>query len=96
MPPIFLFMAAAALIAGGVELLDEARRTKARDEALRRQRDEADILQGAIDLEDLRERARQRGLDPDQVVAGYMAMRAGKVAPDDVLRALDLIPGDYR
>lgn len=96
MPPIFMFMGAAALIAGGLEALDLARKAKARDEALRTQEAEADILRGEIALEELRALARERGLDPDAVVAGYRAMRRGEISPEDLLRALEVIPGGRR
>lgn len=90
MPPIFLFMAAAALIAGGLETLDQAKKAKAREEARRRQEAEADVLRRAIDLEDLRKAARGRGLDPDAVIAGYLALDHGDVTIEQVLRALEL------
>ncbi len=90
MPPIFLFIAAGALIAGGLETLDQAKKAKAKEEALRRQRDQADILRAALDLAELREEARQRGVDPDEVVAGYLAMTEGSVSTEQVLRALEI------
>lgn len=88
--PIFLFMAAAALIAGGIETLDMAKKAKAREEARQRQEDEAEILRRAIDLDDLRQEARRRGLDPEAVVAGYLALNTGELSVETVLRALDL------
>lgn len=90
MPVIFLFMAAGALIAGGIETLDQAKKAKARQEAKRRQEAEAEILMRAIDLEELRQAARAKGLDPDAVVAGYLALNNGELTVEQVLRALEL------
>lgn len=88
--PIFLFIAAAALIAGGIETLDQAKKAKAREDARRRQEFEAEVLQREIDLQDLREEARKRGLDPEEVVAGYRNLANGNLSIDEVLRALEL------
>lgn len=90
MPVIFLFMAAGALIAGGIETLDQAKKAKARQEAKHRQEAEAEILRRAIDLEELRQAARDKGLDPDAVVAGYLALNNGELTVEQVLRALEL------
>ncbi|OEU85678.1 hypothetical protein DB35_13145 [Streptomyces abyssalis] len=45
-------------------------------------------LRDAIDLADLRSKAREAGLDPDEVVAGYEKLRDSQVSPDDVLKRL--------
>jgi glycine/D-amino acid oxidase-like deaminating enzyme len=88
--PIFLFIAAAALIAGGVETLDLAKKSKARQDARRKQEFEAEILQREIDLQQLRDEARRRGLDPEAVVAGYRSLADGTLSVEEVLRALEL------
>jgi len=88
--PIFLFAAAAALIAGGIGTLDSAKKAKAREEARQRQQDEAEILRRAVDLEDLKAEARRKGLDPQTVVDGYLAMNRGELSLGAVLRALEL------
>ena len=88
--PIFLFIAAAALIAGGIETLDQAKKAKARDDARRKQEFEAEILQCEINIRDLHDEARKRGLDPEAVVAGYRSLATGSLGVDEVLRALDL------
>ena len=86
--PIFLFMAAAALMAGGVATFSEARAENARKEAQRRQEVEAELLRGEINLQQLRDEARAKGLDPEEVVKGYLALREGDVSVDTVLRAI--------
>lgn len=88
--PIFLFIAAAALIAGGIETLDQAKKAKARDDARRKQEFEAEVLQREINIQDLRDEARKRGLDPEAVVTGYRSLANGSLSVDEVLRALDL------
>lgn len=90
MPVIFLFMAAGALVAGGIETLDQAKKAKARQEAQRRQDAEAAILRREIDLEDLRRQAREKDLDPDRVVDGYLALNRGDLSVEEVLRALEI------
>jgi hypothetical protein len=90
MPVIFLFMAAGALIAGGLETLDQAKRAKAREAARDKQEAEAEILRRAIDVADLRQQARDRGLDPDTVVAGYLALNQGELSVEQVFRALEI------
>lgn len=79
MPPIFLFALAGALLFGGVATLDEANQKRAAEELRRRKELEAELLRGAIDLQQLRQQAREAGLDPDQVVSGYEAMRKGDI-----------------
>jgi len=86
--PIFLFMAAAALMAGSIATFSEARAENARKEARRRQDVEAELLQGEISLQLLRDEARAKGLDPDEVVKGYLALREGDVTVDNVIRAV--------
>jgi hypothetical protein len=88
--PIFLFIAAGALIAGGIETLDQAKKAKARDDARRKQEFEAEVLKREINLQDLRDEARKRGLDPEAVVSGYCSLANGSLSVDEVLRALDL------
>ena len=88
--PIFLFIAAAALIAGGIETLDQAKKAKARDDARRKQEFEAEVLQREINIQDLRDEARKRGLDPEAVVDGYRSLANGSLSVDEVLRALEL------
>lgn len=86
--PVVLLMLAGAMLFGGAGLYDQARQEQARAEALRRQTFEADILAGALRLEDLRDEARRRGLDPDLVQAGYEALQRRVVSLDDVVRLL--------
>lgn len=83
--PIFLFALAGAMLFGGVGVFSFAQQESARDEARRRQDFEADLLAGAIKLEDLRDEARRRGIDPDAVVSGYQALRDGLITIDDLL-----------
>lgn len=45
-------------------------------------------LRDAIDLADLRSKAREAGLDPDEVVAGYEKLRDSQLSPEDVLKRL--------
>jgi hypothetical protein len=47
-----------------------------------------EALRDAIDLADLRSQAQAAGLDPDEVVAGYKALRDSQVSPDGVLKML--------
>ena len=86
--PVLLFMAAGALLFGGGALLDRAKRAHAREEAKDRQRLEREILQGAIDLDDLRREAIARGLDPETTVKGYLALSDGTTSIEEVVRFL--------
>ncbi|CDR08072.1 predicted protein [Streptomyces iranensis] len=45
-------------------------------------------LRDAIDLADLRSKAQEAGLDPDEVVAGYETLRDSQLSPEDVLKRL--------
>ena len=88
--PIFLFAAAGALIFGGYAVLDEANHQRAASQARRRQDLEAELLRKEIDLEELRTRAREAGLDPQKVVDGYLALRSGDITVEQVQRVLNL------
>jgi hypothetical protein len=89
--PVFLFyFAGAGLVAGGAYLFDEGNKKRAREEMRRRQALEAELLTGEIALEDLRAQARAAGLDPQQVVEGYLALQSGHLSLDDVQRLLSI------
>ena len=88
--PIFLFAAAGALILGGYAMLDEANQQCAETQARRRKYFEAEMLRAELDLDDLRRKAREAGLDPAQVVAGYEALRKGDLSIDQVQQMLRL------
>jgi hypothetical protein len=94
--PLFFYAAAGALIGGGVGggiggwwyLWQRGQQEAAK----RLQREDAEAakeaLRDAIDLADLRSQAQAAGLDPDEVVAGYKALRDSQVSPDGVLKML--------
>ncbi len=82
--PIFLFAAAGAALFGGLALLDEANHQRACNQARDKQNLEKELLAGAIEAEELRTRARGLGLDPNQVLAGYDALRRGDITVADL------------
>lgn len=83
--PIFLFVLAGAMVTGGVALAKRAMDDMSRDEAQRRIEFEARLLKQRIDLEELRQEAARLGMDPDQVVAGYISYTKGEVTVDQIL-----------
>lgn len=88
--PILLFVVAGGMLFGGAAMLDEANHQRARSQARDRQKLEKELLSGAIEIEELRTRARDLGLDPDKAVAGYEALRRGDITIQQVQRALGL------
>lgn len=91
--PILFFAAAGALFGGGVGggwylwrrgLQEAAKRLQHQDAEAAKQ-----ALRDAIDLADLRSKAQEAGLDPDEVVAGYEKLRDSQLSPEDVLKRLD-------
>lgn len=88
--PIFLFFLAGGMLFGGVAVLDEANHRRAAEQLKRRQKLEEDLLRNALNVEDLRRQAREAGLDPDQVVAGYDALRKGDITIAQVQRLLNI------
>ncbi|GAA3692796.1 hypothetical protein [Streptomyces iranensis] len=90
--PILFFAAAGALFAGGAGggrylwkrgLQEAAKRLQYQDAEAAKQ-----ALRDAIDLADLRSKAQEAGLDPDEVVAGYETLRDSQLSPEDVLKRL--------
>jgi glycine/D-amino acid oxidase-like deaminating enzyme len=49
-------------------------------------------LRDAIDLAELRSKAQEAGLNPDEVVAGYQSLRDSQLSPADVLKSLKRAP----
>lgn len=86
--PVFFFIAAAALFAGGYESLDKYIKSKARQDARHQQELEYEILQREIDLEVLRKAAREHGLDPEAAVQGYKDLASGNLKSEALFRAL--------
>ncbi|MFB6508770.1 hypothetical protein ACFCW4_01760 [Streptomyces virginiae] len=90
--PILFFAAAGALFGGGAGggwymwrrgQQEAARRLQQKDvEAVKQ------ALRDAIDLADLRSKALEAGLDPDEVVAGYEKLRDSQLSPEGVLKGL--------
>jgi hypothetical protein len=88
--PILLFVVAGGMLFGGAALLDEANHQRAKNQARDRQKLEKELLAGAIELEELRVRAADLGLDPDQAVAGYEALRRGDISIQQVQQVLGI------
>ncbi|MDX6310275.1 MAG: hypothetical protein QOI06_3321 [Nocardioidaceae bacterium] len=88
MPVVLIFFIAGGMITGGLALLDEANHRRAEDVVRRRQELEVYLLRREVDLEELRRQARDLGLDPDQVIAGYDAMRNHDITVEDIRRLL--------
>ncbi|GAB2841430.1 hypothetical protein GCM10027176_51600 [Actinoallomurus bryophytorum] len=90
--PILFFAAAGALFAGGTGGGWYLWRRGQQEAAKRMQHQDAEAtkraLRDAIDLADLRNKAREAGLDPDEVVAGYEKLRDSQLSPEDVLERL--------
>ena len=86
--PVFYFIAAAALFAGGYESLDKYIKSKARQDAKHEQDLEFEILEREIDLAELRKIAREHGLDPETAVQGYKNLASGTVKSEALIRAL--------
>ncbi len=72
------------MITGGLALLDDANHRRADEQVRRRQELEAYLLQREVDVEQLRRQARDLGLDPEQVLVGYDAMRSHDITIDDI------------
>jgi hypothetical protein len=87
--PVFLFMLAGAMLAGGGALLDDAKRSTARREALDARRHRAELIEAAVREEDLRAEARARGLDPELVIQGAVELGSARLTVDDVIAFLD-------
>ncbi|MEV6471665.1 hypothetical protein [Streptomyces sp. NPDC051657] len=94
--PILFFAAAGALFAGGIASgvgggwylwrrgqQEAAKRLSHQDAEAAKQ-----TLRDAIDMVDLRSKAQEAGLNPDEVVAGYETLRDSQLSPDDVLKGL--------
>ncbi len=96
MPPILFFAAAGALFGGGPLGGWYLWKRGQQGAAKRMQHQDADAakqaLRDAIDLGDLRNKAREAGLDPDEVVAGYEKLRDSQLSPEDVLERLSRAP----
>ena len=88
--PIFQFFLAGGMLFGGVAVLDEANHRRAAEQLKRRQKLEEELLATALDMENLRRQARAAGLDPDQVVAGYDALRKGAISVAQVQQLLNI------
>ncbi|MFG1812099.1 hypothetical protein [Streptomyces sp. NPDC049040] len=90
--PILFFAAAGALFGGATGGGWYLWRRGLQEAAKRLQHEDAEAakqaLTDAIDLADLRHKAQQAGLDPDEVVAGYEKLRDSQLSPDDVLKRL--------
>ncbi|MEU6957579.1 hypothetical protein [Streptomyces sp. NPDC045714] len=94
--PILFFAAAGALFGGGIASgigggwylwrrgqQEAAKRLLHQDAEAAKQ-----MLRDAIDISDLRSKAQEAGLNPDEVVAGYETLRDSQLSPDDVLKGL--------
>ncbi|MFF8927484.1 hypothetical protein ACF1AO_09505 [Streptomyces longwoodensis] len=94
--PILFFAAAGALFAGGIAggagggwylwrrgQQEAAKRLQHQDAEAAKQ-----ALRDALDLADLRRKAQEVGLNPDEVVAGYETLRDSQLSPEDVLKGL--------
>jgi hypothetical protein len=90
--PVALYAAAGALAAGGVGggslLLQKAQREAAKDIYQTDQKAVREVLEGEIQLEELRERAREKGIDPDGVEHGYHAVKNDQIGFEEVLEVL--------
>ncbi|MEU9015704.1 hypothetical protein AB0D12_39735 [Streptomyces sp. NPDC048479] len=90
--PILFFAAAGALFGGGAGGGWYLWRRGQQEAAKRMQHQDAEAakqaLRDAIDLADLRSKAQEAGLDPDEVVAGYEKLRDSQLSPEDVLKRL--------
>lgn len=84
--PIFLFMVAGALVAGGTALFSEANQEAARRDAIRLKQHERDLLAAELDLDELRKQARARSLDPDLAVLGALELSSNRIGVEDVLK----------
>jgi phage-related minor tail protein len=89
--PIFLFAIAGMMLFGGVATLDQANHRRAQDQARDRQNLEKELLEGSIQVAELRARARDLGLDPGEVIGGYEALRRGDISIADIQRVLGLV-----
>lgn len=94
--PILFFAAAGALIAGGSGGACHMWKRGQQEAAKRLQHQDAEAakqaLRDAIDLVDLRNKAQEVGLDPDEVVAEYEKLRDSLVSPEVVLERLSRAP----
>ncbi|MFH8975746.1 hypothetical protein [Streptomyces sp. NPDC017890] len=94
--PILFFAAAGALFVGGTGGGWYMWKRGLQEAAKRLQRQDAEAvdqaLTDAIDLAELRNKAQEAGLDPDEVVAGYERLRDSQLSPEDVLKGLRRAP----
>ncbi|MYU66410.1 hypothetical protein [Streptomyces sp. SID69] len=94
--PILFFAAAGVLFVGGTGggwymwkrgWQEAAKRLQHRDAEAAKQ-----ALTDGIDLAELRSKAREAGLDPDDVIAGYEKLRDSQLSVEDVLKILSRAP----
>ncbi|MEV6000942.1 hypothetical protein AB0M25_16990 [Streptomyces griseomycini] len=94
--PILFFAAAGALFVGGTSGGWYLWRRGQQEAAKRMQHEDAEAakqaLRDAIDLAELRSKAQEAGLNPDEVVAGYQRLRDSQLSPADVLKGLKRAP----
>jgi len=85
---ILLYIAAAALLSGGMVTLSEAEKARARASAKHMQEFERELLEGEMALAEVRAKAQELGIDPAEAVKGYKALQSGKISIQDVMRQL--------
>ena len=87
--PIFLLMAAGAMLSGGAGLMTVARRRMALQEARELRAAEIDALRDAATILELRRRVAEAGGDPDAAVAALRAFQSGQLTIAEVERYLE-------
>ncbi|MFJ6115790.1 hypothetical protein [Streptomyces sp. NPDC092129] len=94
--PLLFFAAAGVLFVGGTGggwymwkrgLQESAKRLHHQDAEAAKQ-----ALTDAIDVAELRSKAQEAGLNPDEVVAGYAKLRDSQLSVEDVLKMLRRAP----
>ncbi|WP_369253356.1 Lsr2 family DNA-binding protein [Geodermatophilus amargosae] len=102
MVPILFFAAAGLLVGGGAGggwlLWQKGNQAAAKELQAQDAANLKRLLEGEIDLAELKRQAKQAGVDVDAVMAGYEKMKAKQLKPEDVVRLVTEgclpVPGD--
>lgn len=93
MPVVIFFSLAGAFVTGGVGGGVYFFKRAQQEMAKRLQKEDLlavkEALENEIDLADLRAKAVEAGLDPDEVLSGYEKLRDSIITPEQVLKALE-------
>lgn len=93
MPFLLLYALAGLMVGAAPAVIKLAQNSEVRNGIKRRKEFEAEMLAMEIDLQDLRDEAQRRGIDPVVVMRGYDELRKGNITVDKLEKLISsLIP----